>query len=61
MSKGKIIGYSLLGIVLIIGLTFGLGYLDVIHIKTVGKAKQNAKREVLSVFGKSNRQYASDL
>ena len=46
MKKGKIVGYSLLGIILVIGLSFGLGYLGVLRTKTVGKAQQNAQREV---------------
>jgi len=34
------------GIVLLLALSLGLGWFDVFAIKTVDKAKQNAKREV---------------
>lgn len=33
-------------IILLIALSFGLGYVGVFHTKTVGKAQQNANREV---------------
>ena len=46
MSNGKIVGIVLLVIIGLIGLSFGLGYLGVFHTKTVGKARQNAEREV---------------
>ena len=46
MKTGKIVVLSFLGIILLIALTFGLGYLGVFHTKTVGKAQHNADREV---------------
>ena len=39
--------FSFLGVlVLLIGLNFVFGFVDVFYTKTVGKAKQNANREV---------------
>jgi len=46
MSKGKIIGIVILVMVVLIGLDFGFGYLGVFKTRTVGKAKQDAQREV---------------
>ena len=40
------IGIVLAGIIIMVGLYFGLGYLGVIGTKTIGKAQQNANREV---------------
>ena len=45
MKTYKIILLVILGLALLIGLSFGTGMLDVFYTKTVGKAKQNAKRE----------------
>jgi len=42
----KTISYIIGGIILFVALYFGLGYLGVIGTKTVGKAQQNANREV---------------
>ena len=42
----KIIGGILLFFVVIIGLSYGLGWNKVLFTKTVGKAQQNAEREV---------------
>jgi len=50
MKTGKIVGLSFLGIILLIALTFGLGYLGVFHTKTVGKAQQNADREAMKMY-----------
>jgi len=46
MSKGRIVGIVLLVVIGLIGISFGLGYLGVLRTKTVGKAQQNAQREV---------------
>jgi len=46
MNAWKIAGISFAGLVLIIGLSFAFGWTDVLFTKTVGKAKQDAKREV---------------
>lgn len=46
MKTSKIVFLSILVVIGLIGLTFGLGYLGVFHTKTVGKARQNAQREV---------------
>lgn len=46
MKKGKIFGYSIGALLILVGLSFAFGFLDVAMIKTVGKAKQNAQREV---------------
>ena len=59
MKVWKIILLSILGIALLVGLSFGTGMLDVFYTKTVGKAKQNAKREVFeetNSFTKAKRQ-----
>lgn len=61
MNKLKIIGIVVLVIVVLIAISFGTGMLDVLYIKTVGKAKQNAKREVYeetNSFTKAKRQEA---
>ena len=46
MKTSSVILLSLLGLLIIIGLGFGLGYTDIFYTKTVGKAKENARREV---------------
>jgi len=46
MNTLKIVGLSLLGLVVIIALNFAFGWVDVGYTKTVGKAKENARREV---------------
>lgn len=46
MSVRKWIVGIILGIVLLIGVVFGLGYLGVSFTKTVGKSQQNANREI---------------
>jgi len=46
MKIFKIILVILGGFAIIIGLMFLTGYIDVFYTKTVGKAKQNAQREV---------------
>jgi len=46
MKTWKIVLLIFAAIVLLIGLDFGTGYLGVFKTKTVGKAKQNAQREV---------------
>lgn len=59
MKTWKIILLSILGIALLVGLSFGTGMLDVFYTKTIGKAKQNAKREVFeetNSFTKAKRQ-----
>ena len=64
MKTWKIILFSILGIALMIGLSFGTGMLDVFYTKTVGKAKQNAKREVYeetNSFTKAKRMEAIKL
>lgn len=61
MKTWKIVLLSILGIALLVGLSFGTGMLDVVYTKTVGKAKQNAKREVFeetNSFTKAKRQEA---
>lgn len=46
MSKSKVI-LSIIGVlVILIALDFGFGYLGVFKTRTVGKAQQNAQREV---------------
>lgn len=42
----KVIGIFLAGLVVLIALDFGFGYVGVFKTKTVGKAQQNANREV---------------
>lgn len=44
--KAKIILYVILGFIGLVGLSFALGWTDVLYTKTVGKAKENANREV---------------
>lgn len=64
MKTGKIIGIVVLSLVLLIGLDFGFGYLGVFKTKTVGKAKQNAEREVFEQtqsYVEAKRQEALDL
>jgi flagellin-like protein len=46
MSNGKITLYSIIGLVVLIAVIFVLGYTGVFFTKTVGKAQQNANREV---------------
>ena len=46
MKKGKIIGWSILGLVLILGLSFGIPYWQGLKTKTGGKFQQDAQREV---------------
>jgi len=46
MNGWKIAGISLAGLVLVIALSFAFGWTNVFYTKTVGKAKQDAKREV---------------
>jgi hypothetical protein len=46
MSTPRIVLIVIASIAVLIGLYFGLGYLGVIHTRTVGKAQQNAQREV---------------
>lgn len=46
MKVGKIILLCILGLALLIGLDFGFGFLGVFKTKTVGKAQENARREV---------------
>lgn len=64
MKTWKIVLLSILGIILLIGLSFGSGMLDVFYTKTVGKAKQNAQREVYeetNSFTKAKRMEAIKL
>lgn len=61
MKTSKIIGFVVLGVILLVALSFGTGMLDVFYTKTVGKAKQNAEREVFeetNSFTKAKRQEA---
>lgn len=46
MNIWKIIGLAFLGLIIVVGLPFMLGWTNVFYTKTVGKAKQNAQREV---------------
>lgn len=46
MKNVRIISAIILGLILLTGFAFGSGYLDVLYTKTVGKAKQDASREV---------------
>ena len=46
MKKIQIIGLSILGFIILIAIVFILGFTDVVFTRTVGKAKQNAQREV---------------
>lgn len=61
MSKGKIIGFSVLGLVLILGLSIGLGWFGVFYQGTVGKASQNMQREVFEETVAYNKGMATDL
>lgn len=59
MKIWKIVLLSILGLVLLIGLSFAMGWVGVGYIKTVGKAKQDAKTEVFensNAFIKGKRQ-----
>lgn len=61
MKTWKIIALSILGIITLIALSFGSGMLDGFYTKTVGKFKQDAKREVFestNSFTKAKRQEA---
>lgn len=61
MKTWKIVLYSILGLTLLVALSFGTGMLDGVYTKTVGKYKQNAKREVFeetNSFTKAKRQEA---
>ena len=42
----KIAGIIILALLLMIGLSFAMGWTDVLYTKTVGKAQENARREV---------------
>jgi hypothetical protein len=44
--KAKIVLWSVLALVALVGLSFAMGWTNVFYTKTVGKAKQNADREV---------------
>ncbi len=44
--RTRIILYVILGFVALVGLSFAMGWTDVLYTKTVGKAKENANREV---------------
>jgi hypothetical protein len=46
MKTGKIVLFGLIGLIVIIALSFGLGYTGVFYTKTVGKSQQNANRTV---------------
>ena len=47
MKNGLKIGLIVIAFfVAIVGFSFGMGWTDVLYTKTVGKAKQNAQREV---------------
>ena len=64
MKTWKIVSLSIFGILLLIVLTFATGILDVFYTKTVGKAKQNAQREVYeetNSFTKAKRMEAIKL
>ena len=59
MKPFKIFGIVLLGLVVLVAISFGTGMLDVLYIKTVGKAKQDATRTVFeetNSFTKAKRQ-----
>ena len=61
MKKGL---YILLGIAALFIMSFGIGYYNVFYTKTVGKAQQNAKREVYETsqsYVEGKRQEASKL
>lgn len=64
MKTWKIIFFIILGIITLIGISFATGMLDVLYTKTVGKAKQNATREVYeqtNSFTKAKRMEAIKL
>lgn len=42
----RILLYCLLALVIVVGLNFAFGWVDVGYTKTVGKAKENARRTV---------------
>jgi len=46
MKTINIVLLSIAGIIVLLALSFGFGMWDIFMIKTVGKEKQNAKREV---------------
>jgi len=46
MKTSTIILLSILGLLLIIGLTFGLGYTGALYTRTVVKTQQNSERKV---------------
>lgn len=46
MKTGKVIGYGLLGVVIIVGLVWGISYLTVGYNKTAGKALEKSRRNV---------------
>lgn len=46
MKTKHIILITIISIFLFIALYFGLGYLGIINTRTIGKAQQNARREV---------------
>ena len=59
MKTWKIVLLSVLGLALLIGLSFGTGMLDLLYTKTVGKAKADATRVVFeetNSFTKAKRQ-----
>lgn len=61
MSNFKIFGIIIGAIIFLVALSFGLGWVGVGYTKTVGKAKQNAQREVFeetNSFVKAKRQEA---
>ena len=60
----KIIGISILVMVLFVGLSYGMGWIGVHQTKTIGKSQQNAEREVYeetNSFTKAKRQQAIKL
>jgi hypothetical protein len=64
MKVWKIVLLVISGLVLLIALDFGFGYLGVFKTKTIGKAKQNAQREVFEVtqsYVEGKRQEAAKL
>lgn len=46
MKIWHIVALSALGLVVMVALSFGLGWTDVFYAKTVGKAREDARREV---------------
>lgn len=64
MNPWKIVLWSVLAITMLIGLSYALGYNDVLYTRTVGKAKQNANREVFEEtqsYVEGKRQEAAKL